>query len=88
MDLMKKNGSKYLVFDSIDKNKEVLRKYKELWDEIRKINGGEKSEYAKDFMKIMFELDDNLPLKKLLKFPTMTITVRCVFEEMVNLLCR
>ena len=35
-------------------------------------------------MKIMFELDDNLPLNKLLKFQTMTITVRSVFEEMVN----
>ena len=32
-------------------------------------------------MKIKFETDDDLPLNKPLKFPTMTITVRSVFEE-------
>ena len=40
-----KNGSKYLVFDSTDKNKEVLKKYTELWDGINNgieaINGSE-----------------------------------------------
>ena len=48
MDIMsvQKNGSKYLVFDSTDKNKEVLKKYAELWDGIKKgietISGGKK----------------------------------------------
>ena len=28
------NGDKHLIFASTDKNKEVLEKYKELWDEI------------------------------------------------------
>ena len=50
------NASKYLVFDSTDENKKVLKKYTELWDgiknEIEKINGGKKGEYDKDFMKI------------------------------------
>ena len=32
-------------------------------------------------MKIKFETDDDLPLNKPLKFPTMTITVTSVFEE-------
>ena len=35
----------------------------------------------KDFMKIKFDSDDNLLLNKQLKFPTMTIIVRSVFEE-------
>ena len=39
------NGNKYLIFDSVDENKEVLKKYKELWDGIKKkmenINDGE-----------------------------------------------
>ena len=35
----------------------------------------------KDFMKIKFDSDDNLLLNKKLKFPTMTIIVRSVFEE-------
>ena len=32
-------------------------------------------------MKIKFNSDDNLPLKKPLKFVLMTITIRTVFEE-------
>ena len=31
--------------------------------------------------KIKFDSDDDLPLNKQLKFPTMTIAVRSVFEE-------
>ena len=79
------NGSKYLVFDSSDKSKEVLKKYKELWDGIKKefetINGGETGEYGKYFMKIKFDSDDKLPLNKPLKYLTMTIVVRSVFED-------
>ena len=48
-----KNTIKYLVLDEIDKNKEVLNKYKEVWQGIKKeietINSGEKIEYGKDF---------------------------------------
>ena len=44
----KKNVKKYLVFDSADEKKEVLRKYRELWNEIKNeietINGSEKGE--------------------------------------------
>ena len=29
------NGNRYLVFDSTDENKEVLKKYTELWDGIK-----------------------------------------------------
>ena len=29
------NGNKYLVFDSRNINKDVLKKYTELWDEIK-----------------------------------------------------
>ena len=40
------NESKYLAFDSADKNKEVLTKYTKLWDgiknEIETMNGGKK----------------------------------------------
>ena len=44
----KKNVKKYLVFDSADEKKEVLRKYRELWNEIKNeietINDSEKGE--------------------------------------------
>ena len=80
-----KNGKKYLVFDFTDENEEVLKKYTNFWDgiknKIEKINGSKKGEYGKDFMKIKFNTDDNLPLNKPLKLHLLTIIVRCIFEE-------
>ena len=83
------NGNKYLVFGSTDKNKEVLKKYTELWDKIKnliKCNSIEKindkaGEYRKGFMKIKFNLDDNFPLNKILKLHNLTIVVKSVFQE-------
>ena len=50
------SGNKYLVFDSADENKEVLKKYTELWhgteNEIETTNGGKKGKYGKDFIKL------------------------------------
>ena len=47
-----KNGNKYLIFDSVDENKEVLKKYADVWDgiknKIKAINGGEENDYGKD----------------------------------------
>ena len=37
--------------------------------------------YEKEYMKIQFSSDDNLPLDKPLKFHNMTITIRSVFKE-------
>ena len=41
------------ILDDVDENKEVLKKYEEVWEGIKKeietINGGEKIEYGKDF---------------------------------------
>ena len=42
-------------------------------------------DYQKDYMKIKFNSNDNLPLNKPLKFHLMTITIRFVFEEDVKL---
>ena len=79
-----KNGNKYLIFDSVDENKEVLKKYAEVWDgiknKIKVINGGEENDYEKDYMKIKFDSDDDLPLNKTLKSHEMTIIIRSVFE--------
>ena len=38
-------------------------------------------EYSKNYLKIKFSSDDNLPLNKPLKFYNMTVTIRCVFSE-------
>ena len=47
-----KNGNKYLVFDSTDENKELLKKYTDVWNriknEIRAINVGKENDYGKD----------------------------------------
>ena len=83
--LKEKNGSKYLVFDSTDENKEIFKKYPELWDriknEIESISGGKKGKHGKDFMKIKFNTNDNLLLNKPLNLYLLTIIVRSIFEE-------
>ena len=62
-----------------------MAKFTKLWDEIKhlieKINEGEKSEYVKDFMKIKYNIDDNLSLNKMPKIHMLTIIVRSAFEE-------
>ena len=40
-----------------------------------------KGEYGKDFTKIKFDTDVNLPLNKPLNFHLLAIIVRCIFEE-------
>ena len=76
--------NKYLVFDSTDENKELLKKYNDVWngirDKIKEVSNSE-CDYEKDYMKIKFNSDDNLPLNKPLKFHLMTIIIRSVFQE-------
>ena len=80
-----KNKNKYLVLDDVDKNKEVSKKYKEVWEGVKKkietINGGEKAEYGKDFLKNRFESNDDLPLNKPIKLGLLTIIIRSVFKR-------
>ena len=73
-----------MVFDSINENKELLKKYKDVFNGIRdkiKEISSDKCDYKKDFMKIKFNSDDKLPLNKPLKLYNMNITIRSVFEE-------
>ena len=37
--------------------------------------------FEKNYSKIWISTDDYLPLNKPLNFPTLTIIIRCVFEE-------
>ena len=73
-----------MIFDYTDENKELLKKYNDVWNgiknKIKEVSSGE-CDYEKDYMKIKFNSDDNLPLNKPLKFHNMTITIRSVFEE-------
>ena len=78
------NRNKYLIFDSTDENKESIKIYNDVWNgiknKIEEVSSGE-CDYEKDYTKIRFNSDDDLPLNKPLKFHLMTITIRSVFEE-------
>ena len=69
----KSGENRYLIFASTDKNKIVLENYTELWDEIKGqielINGDEVIKYSKDFIKIRFKTNDDLPLSKIINIP-------------------
>ena len=71
------NENRYLIFDSIDENKELLRKYNDVFNwimgKIKEVSNDER-DYEKDYMKIKFDSDDNLPLNKPLKFNNMSFS--------------
>ena len=79
-----RNRKKYLTFSSTNKNKQLLERYTKLFDGIKnfieKLNN-KPGEYEKDFMKTKSNLDDNLPMGKILKLHMLTVIVRSVFEE-------
>ena len=82
--IVEKNGKKYLTLVSTDKNKVVLIKYAELWGGIKNLiecDSIKAGVCEKDFMKIKFNSDDNLPLNKILKIHNMTIVIRSVVKE-------
>ena len=66
-----KGVTKYLVFDSTDENKELLKKYNNAFNgiksNIKEVSSG-KCDYEKAYMKTKFNSDDNLPLNKPLNF--------------------
>ena len=71
-----KEGNKRLNLAFTDSNREVLKKYAELWNRIKNLiekidnkPGG----YGKYYMKIKFNSDNDLPLDKRLKFYNLTI---------------
>ena len=61
------------------------RTKKHLWEETKRqievINDDEPIEYRKDFMKIKFESDDDLPLGKTFNILDMIIVVASVLEK-------
>ena len=74
-----------MIFTSTDKNERVLGDYAEIWDGIKEhielIRGNKVIKYNKDFMKIKFESDDDLPISKIINIPVCVIIIRGVFEE-------
>ena len=70
------NGKKYLILGLTEKYEEV---FSEIRSEIKTINGGKELFYEKNYARIGVDTDDDIPLNKQLKFPLLTIIIRCVF---------
>ena len=75
----------YYFFAITDKDREILENYKEIWtemkDEIETIRGIEPIRYEKDFRKIKFESNYDLPLGEIINIPVCVIVARSVFQE-------
>ena len=69
---------KYLISDSTEKYEEVFSGIK---SEIEMLNSGKELFYGKNYARIGVNTDDNLPLNKQLKFPTLTIIIRCILQK-------
>ena len=65
--------------------KDPTEKYDQVFSGIKKeietINGGKELIYEKNYAKIRVNTDNDVPSNKQLKFPTLTIIIRCIFKE-------
>ena len=73
-----KNDEKYLIIDSTEKYKEVFSRIR---SDIKTLNGGKELFYEKNYARTGINTDDDLPLNKQLKFPTLIIIIRYIFHE-------
>ena len=75
------DGDKYLIINS--ENDDIIQKYQEVFNGtkeiIKKVNDyNQPIKYDDNYMKIKFNTDDNIPLNKIICFPTITIMIRCI----------
>ena len=80
--LTEKNGEKYLILDAIERYEEVFSGIK---SEIETINSEAEMYYEKNYARIGVNTDDDVPLNKKLTFPSLTIIIRCIFQNGKNL---
>ena len=73
-----------MTLASADESKDTPKKYEELWskirDLIRSITNNSDDDDEK-YLKIKFNLDDDLPLMKTLELCDIVILVRSIFHE-------
>ena len=72
---------KYLILDLTEKYEED---FSGIRSEIQTINSGKELFYGEDYAKIRVNTDDNVPLIKKLKFPSLTIIIRLFFKMIKN----
>ena len=73
-----KNDEKYLILDLTDKYEEA---WSEIESEIKQLLVEKNCLIKKKYTRIGINTDDHLPLNKTLKLRTLTIIIRCVFQE-------
>ena len=74
----------YLIINS--ENGDIMQNYQEVFNGIKeiikKINDyNQPIKYDDNYMKIKFNTDDNIPLNKIIYFPTITIIIRSVTKK-------
>ena len=78
------DGDKCLIISS--ENDDVIQKHQDVFDGIKeiikKINDySQPIKYDENYTKIKFSTDDNIPLNKIIYFPTTTIIIRSVTQK-------
>ena len=63
-----------------------MQKYQEVFDGIKGvikkiIDCGQTIKYDGNYMKIKFNTDDNIPLNKIIYFPTITVIIRSITQK-------
>ena len=98
MDTLKKLMEIDITLDLIDltlvptnESKEKVKKYEELWSKIRDLirsvtENSNDYDYDKKYIKIKFNLDDELRLNKMIDIVTITIVVRAIFLKITNII--
>ena len=77
------NKNKYLTLVPTNESKEMKKKYEELWSKIRDLIGSitkDSDDYNENYIKIKYNLDDKLPLNKVIEIHSMIIVVRVAFS--------
>ena len=81
------NGNKYWTLVPTNESKEKIKEYEELWNKIRDLITlitKNSDDYDENYIKLKFNLDDELPLNKTIEIPSMIIVVKAVFHENNN----
>ena len=73
-----KNAEKYLILDLTEKYDEVFSGIRK---EIETINGRKRLVYENNYARIGVNTDDDVPLNKQLKFPTLATVLDAYFKK-------
>ena len=63
------------------RQKNTKKFFLRLYQKLKQLMVEKKLFYEENYARIRVNTDDNVPLNKPLKFPTLAIIIRCVFQE-------